>query len=492
MKKIFKLQFLFAIAIFGLIGCTDNDDKLLENNQTEVQNFIWRGLNNYYLWQQDVPDLADGKFATPYALNDFIATKGSPENTFQSLLFRPVSKFPDVNGVISATDRFSVLVDDYTYLENLFQGIRKTSGLSIEVRYKSGTAGPLVGVVRYVMPNSDASTKNVKRGDVFYAVNGTVMTDDNISSLFSNDDFTINFADYNNGNFTPNNINIAFTKTQVTENPVYINNVITVGSKKVAYLMYNSFTSNFNIELNNAFGQIKAANCTDLVLDLRYNSGGAIETATYLASMITGQFTNQLFTKEIWNPRIQAYYEDNSPERLVNIFTDNIGGVGINSLNLSKVYILTTKRTASASELLINGLKPYIQVVQIGTKTIGKNAGSITIYDSKNFAKSGANGNHKYAMQPLVFKTVNRNNFGDYQAGLLPDFNLSEDLGNMGILGDSNEPLLRKALDLIGLRRSANQQPNVRVFENVPVNFDNFNTDMYKENVPAGLEKLVR
>ena len=105
MKKIFKLQFLFAIAIFGLIGCTDNDDKLLENNQTEVQNFIWRGLNNYYLWQQDVPDLADGKFATPYALNDFIATKGSPENTFQSLLFRPVSKFPDVNGVISATDR---------------------------------------------------------------------------------------------------------------------------------------------------------------------------------------------------------------------------------------------------------------------------------------------------------------------------------------------------------------------------------------------------
>jgi carboxyl-terminal processing protease len=491
MKNLLKIYLLALMLVFGLPSCTDNDDKLLENSNTEVQNFIWRGLNNYYLWQQDVPDLSDNKFQNPYALNDFIATKGTPENTFQQLLYKPVSLFPDVNGVVYATDRFSVLVDDYVYLENLFQGIRKTSGLSIELRYKSGTSGPIVGFVKYIVPNSDASTKNVKRGDVFYAVNGNLITDSNSSSLFANDNFTINFANYNNGNFTPNGIDIAFTKTQITENPVFINNIINVGSKKIAYLMYNSFTSNFNTELNNAFGQIKSSNATDLVLDLRYNGGGSIQTATYLASMITGQFNNQVFAKEIWNTRIQNYYESNSPQQLENLFTDNISGIGINSLNLNKVYILTTKRTASASELVINGLKPYIQVIQIGTTTIGKNAGSVTLYDSKNFSKTGINTNHKYAMQPLVLKTANKDGFGDYQTGLVPNYLLSEDVGNLGILGNSNEPLLKKAIDLITFRNRNFNKTNIKILENVKSNSRDFNSEMYLEKLPLGFEKAI-
>ena len=121
MKNFGRLKsiFLLTVIAFIFVNCTDEDDKLLENGNTVVQNFIWRGLNNYYLWQQDVPDLADGKYTTPLALNAFVTSKGSPENLFQELLYRPVSKFPDLNGVPTATDRFSVLVDDYTVLENI-------------------------------------------------------------------------------------------------------------------------------------------------------------------------------------------------------------------------------------------------------------------------------------------------------------------------------------------------------------------------------------
>lgn len=483
MKKISKVIFLLLIFVFGLLSCTDNDDKLLEDSGTVVQNFIWRGLNNYYLWQNDVPDLADDKFQTPIALNSFIATKGSPEKTFQDLLFRPVSKFPDSGGVPTATDRFSVLVDDYTYLENIFQGIRKSSGLSISIKYKTGTSGPLIGFVRYVVAGSNASTKNVKRGDLFYAVNGNVMTDANLNSLFANDDFTLNFADYAGGAFTPNGIDIAFTKTELTENPILINSIINVGSKKVAYLMYNSFTAKFNIELNNAFGQMKAQNANELVLDLRYNGGGDIKTATYLASMITGGFSGQVFANEVWNPRYQAILQSKNPSQLVNLFTNNIDGAVANNLNLAKVYILTTSRTASASELVINCLKPYIQVIQIGTTTIGKNSGSITLYDSPSFtSKTGRNTNHKYAMQPLTFKVTDKNGFGDYERGLIPNQILAENIANLGILGNANEPLLKEALDLISLNPKKSRNLSFKKYNDRTKDLLDFETEMYLQS----------
>ena len=492
MKKSLKVIFLLMIFGFGFQSCTDDDDKLLEDSGTVVQNFIWRGLNYYYLYQQNVPDLADGKFTNPQALNAFITTKGSPENTFQDFLYRPVSKFPDVAGVVKATDRFSVLVDNYDVLENLFAGIRKTSGLVTSFKYKTGNSGPLIGFVRYVVTGSNASTKNVKRGDLFNAVNGVTITDSNLSTIFANDNFTLNFANYNGGAFTSNGIDIAFTKTQITENPVLINSILNVGTKKVAYLMYNSFTSNFNQELNNAFGQMKAQNATELVLDLRYNGGGSVQTSAYLASMITGQYNGQVFAKEIWNPKIQSFYETTSPEQLVNLFTNNIDGVLANNLNLTKVYVLTTSRTASASELIINGLKPYITVVQIGTKTIGKNSGSITMYDSPNFGKSGRNSNHKYAMQPLTFKVANRDGFGDYQTGIVPNFVIEENIANLGILGNANEPLLKKALDLIALNPRKSKETPFKVYENATIDFNEFENQMYRDKLPVGLEKATK
>src|SRR5690606_11567216 len=173
---------------------------------------------------------------------------------------------------------------------------------------------------------------------------------------------------------------------------------------------------------NQAFGSLKVQNITHLVLDLRYNSGGSIATATKLASMITGQFTGQVFAKEQWNSKMHPHYEQVNPQNLVSRFTASIGNAPINDLQLTTVYVLTSASTASASELVINGLKPYIDVVQIGDYTTGKNVGSVTLYDSPSFGKRDRNPNHFYAMQPIVLKVVNKDGFGDYQQnGLAPD-----------------------------------------------------------------------
>lgn len=488
MKNAFKALILLLLITFPFQSCEDMDDTLQVASGVEINDFIWKGLNLYYLWQADVPDLADNRFANQEELNVFLDGP-EPETLFQNLLYKPVSQFP----VPTAVDRFSVLVDDYTYLENLFQGVYKSNGVEFGLRRKESNPSEVYGWVKYIVAGSDAESKNIERGTIFYAVNGTPLTDQNYNSLLAPENYTLNLADYDGGNITPNGQTVSLTKTQITENPIHETDVMDIGGHKVAYLMYNGFTANFDQQLNAAFGNFKAQGATELVLDLRYNSGGSVQTATYLASMITGQFNGQLFAKQQWNNKIEAYYQENNPQRLLNKFTNAIGSTSINSLNLSRVYILTTNGTASASELIINGLKPYINVIQIGELTTGKNVGSITLYDSPSFSKEGRNRTHKYAMQPLVLKTINKDGFGDYQDGLQPTIELPEDIGNLSQLGNSQEPLLSTALGLIsGNARMIKSQPH-----NVGKDFKNsksmkpFATDMYVE-VPEGFSTAVK
>ena len=126
-------------------------------------------------------------------------------------------------------------------------------------------------------------------------------------------------------------------------------------------------------------------------------------------------------------------------------------GKTINSLNLNKVHIIITGSSASASELVINGLNPYIDVRLVGEQTVGKYVASITLYDSDNFGRDGANPNHKYAMQPIVLEEVN--NLGENDKdGFEPHIPLKEDLANLGVLGEDNEPLLQAAInDILGV-----------------------------------------
>ncbi|OAB28859.1 C-terminal processing protease CtpA/Prc, contains a PDZ domain [Flavobacterium fryxellicola] len=482
MRTYFKLTLLLFITAFTFQSCQDNDD-IPPPASLEIQDFIWKGMNQYYLWQADVPNLADDRFADQTALNTFLSGYPVPEDLFGALK------------VSSSIDKFSWIVDDYLELEGSLQGTTKNNGVDFGLSYKPGSSTEIYGFVRYIIANSNASTKNIKRGDFFTAVNGTQLTLSNYQSLLfgSNENYILNLADYNGTTIVGNGKSVDLAKTVLTENPILINKVITSGSHKIGYLMYNGFYANFDTQLNEAFASLKSQGATDLVLDLRYNGGGSVQTATRLASMITGQFTGKVFAKQQWNKKINDYFEAESPEALYNYFTDKIGGNAINSLNLTKVYILTSASSASASELVINGLEPHINVIQIGDVTVGKNVGSVTLYDSPTFGAENRNPKHRYAMQPIVLKIVNSVGFGDYFNGLQPDFLVKETLSTLGVLGDSSEPLLSTAIGKItGASRMMKQSPGKEFdFFTDSKSILGIQNQMYLEKAPEGLLRAL-
>lgn len=452
MKNKFNGMFLLSLVAIFFIACSKSDDTPTPNGndnsnpdpdnvelESEINDFVWKGMNEIYLWQQDVANLADSKDDDQNAYYTFLNSYNTPEALFDALLYQK-----------DVVDRFSFIVDDYIELEKSFQGISKSNGLDFRLGY-IGDSNDLFGYVRYVAAGSDAATKDIKRGDFFLTVDGQQLNINNYQQLLfgENDTYTLGMADVNGSTITPNGKEVTLTKFEFTENPILVSKTIEENGVKIGYLMYNSFIADFDDELNNALAQLKSEGITELVLDLRYNGGGRVSSAVILSSIIAAQQTStaDVFTTEQWNDRYQTYFEQNAPDRLVNYFTDTLlDGTPITELNLNRVYVLTTSSTASASELVINGLEPYINVIQIGTNTTGKYTASVTLYDSPNFGRDNANPNHTYAIQPLVLKSANANGVTDYFNGLTPDIEISEDITNMGVLGDKNEPLLAEAI----------------------------------------------
>lgn len=447
---------ILLVIVSGLfVGCfSDFDD---DGGNANVKDFVWKGMNFVYLYKDLKPDLANDRFSNQQDYNDYLDLFSSPEELFENLLYDNSPEF---------VDKFSFLVDDYLQLEQFLSGTTVSNGMEFALYEKPDNENEVYGIVRYVLPNTSAESQGVKRGDVFDGLNGNPLTVNNFSDVYNLSSYSINLATYDN-NGTPGLTNddtiipgtesISLTKSAYTENPILKTEIIDVNGSNIGYLMYNAFTSNFDTELNNVFSSFLSSNITDLVLDLRYNSGGSVNSAIALSSMVTGQFNDDIFATEEWNSEWQAAFEESDPELLINRFTDELRtGAAINSLNLDRVYILTTRTSASASELVINGLDPHIEVVQIGTTTRGKYQASITLYDSPDFNRQGANPYHTYALQPLVYKSANKDGVTDYYNGLSPYLQnrIAEDFGNLGVLGDINEPLLAAALaDIEGVSR---------------------------------------
>ncbi len=451
MKK-FKFCLLALLLVFSSCKKSDDEDPNIIRIETDLEiiDFIWKGLNQYYYWQESVVNLSDSKKESESEYAYFLSQNADPENFFNSLLH------PD--------DNFSWIVDDYVELENMLQGIDISDGMEFGL-YVECNDQNIFGFVRYVQKDSDAESKGVKRGMVFSNINGTRLTRDNYRDLLYNNSsssYTIRLSEisYNQNNqcanIIPGQEDLTLIKSRIVKNPIHISKIIENGGQKIGYLMYNQFLGvvesegkDYNSELNDAFANFLSNGINDLVIDLRYNPGGRISTSINLASMITGQFNNQVFAKERWNSKLMNYWDENSPESLLNRFTNKLGNnQSIFSLNLDRVFVLTSARTASASELLINGLDPYIDVIHIGDFTVGKNQGSITVYDYINDSRD-KNPNHMYAMQPIVLKIGNVAGYTDFPDGLEPDIFIKESLLNPGILGDIEEPLLKIAIDQI-------------------------------------------
>ncbi len=461
MKK--KIIFPIIAICLLFVSCfedLDDNDKLASTN--EINNFVYRALNYFYLYKADTPELANDAFANSDELNNFLNNYDSPESLFEYLK--------------SPVDRFSVLFPDFEVIENALNGVSLNNGLEFGlVRYPDGS-NKVFGYARYVLPNTSASNAGLLRGDIFTEINGTQLTDTNFSDLLNQDSYTIGLATFDGTNILPTGETADLIKTQYTENPVFLAQTLNIQGQKIGYIMYNAFTASFNSQLNAAFGQFKSDGVTDVVLDLRYNGGGSVDTAKGLSSMITGQFEGQLYFKEFWNVDRQADFAEDA------FFENTLGGEQVNSLNLTRLYVLTTGRTASASELVINTLSPYINVVQVGLNTTGKFQASILLYDAAapNFRRSEANPGHKYAMLPLVFKTANSVGFTDYIDGLIPDIEIREDYSNLGQLGDPNEPLLATAIANILGSPKPQQRSNISLEE---ISESKFTSPIYQKMV---------
>ncbi|MCW3106905.1 MAG: hypothetical protein JWQ09_1411, partial [Segetibacter sp.] len=299
--------------------------------------------------------------------------------------------------------------------------------------------------VEYVFDQSTAGTSGLNRGWYINKINNTPVTYSQSSIDLLNQTF---FGTTNSASFEfvkPDGSTATFnlSKTSFTSNSVLYKNVINAGAKKVGYFVFKQFFGTPSItELNNVFSTFKSQGINELIVDLRYNPGGSTATQDALANLIApASANNQVMYKYVFNSNLQqgkfpllqqkagygstSFTEENNTERFANT-----GG-----LNISRVFFIVGHGTASASELLINNLKPYIDVKLIGDTTYGKPVGffPVDIYN--------------YSIYPISFKTVNSAGNADYYKGFAPD-KIAPDGVNKN-WGDVTDPSLASALSYI-------------------------------------------
>ena len=450
----------------------DNDDN--GALASEINDFVWKGMNASYLYKHEISDLDNNRFNDSEEYASYLNSYNSPENLFESLIYERDN-----------IDKFSLIVDNYIELEQYLSGVSLSNGLNFGLVYLPNSTNEIFGYVRYVNNGSEADLANINRGDIFRSIDDIPLSIDNYSDLLSQEVYTVNFANYFNNNtedvsddtIVLNDINIELQKVPLIKNPVHHYSTLNYSGGKIGYLMYNQFVSNYDDYLKTIFSEFKSNSVDELILDLRYNPGGSINSAIVLASLITGQFENEIFNTEQWNNDIQNYWLNNNPEYLINRFMSFQS-----SLNLSRVFILTTRSSASASELIINCLKPYINVIQIGTTTYGKYQASVTLYDSENFSNQNVNRSHNYALQPLVLKTLNANGVTDYYNGISPDYEYEERAFDMGQVGNINEPMLNFTFGIIDSRISLDIKPELFAYIDDNFKFDFLEREMYIDN----------
>lgn len=427
---------ILGVLVILLFACKDDNKGGRGGNtasdNTYVNKWIMKEMKTYYLWNEQLPSPSQERY------------EANPSDFFKSILY----KYEQAGG-----DRFSWIQEDYVELLNSLSGVTSYDIGFEYILYSEGEKSDnITGQVAYIKPGTHAEKLGIKRGDAFTHVDGTRLTKSNYKGIFKAATAKVGFISRDE-KITEKNITLSHNYAQ---NPVYLDTIYTEGTTKVGYLVYNFFASDngdksykYDLQLNEAFGRFKAANITHMVVDFRYNSGGSMNSATLLGSMLVPNLnTNNVFTKLQYNKLVEAaLVKENGQGVLVDKFRDMIDKTRINNIgnNLQGLYFLTSSSTASASELIINNLKPYMgnTITLIGNTTAGKNVGSITLYkerDTKN----------KWGMQPIVLKYTNKEDFSDFESGFEPQIKeLDNYLFGKLPLGDKEEVMLNIALSKI-------------------------------------------
>jgi len=458
-KKAIIISILVAILFSA--ACKKVEPKLTtENRPDDISIFIWAGMYENYLWYNEVSNLSISMLQDLDKLYAFLNSYNSDyEELFSDLLFP-----------LDISKRWSWIIEDWEEQERSFSGISTSMGYDFRLVQFYGS-DDIFGYVRYVLPGSPAELAGVERGDLFMKVDDQQLTINNYYSLLfeqvSYDLALAYFSDPSTVSLTGETVSM--TSVEIQENPVFISKVMDIGDGlKTGYMVYNAFTSDFDENLNDAFGNFKAEGINRLILDLRYNGGGSIRTAQHLASMIYSTDENKVFALTEFNDKLQEAYIDYYGEDVLKeyftglldttTYSHQVSLPPINSLGLSEVFIIGTSSTASASEMIINGLNPYMNVVQIGDTTRGKYVGSYTVKDT--YTTGSVNTEHKWAIQPIVLKISNSVGVTDYPEGLYPDVPIEEDMRNLLPLGDPQEALLAATINHILGNRKVSMRPD--------------------------------
>ena len=354
-------------------------------------------LNDVYLFYRDIVQVDPNAYATP-------------EDYFKALLVKSKDRFSFVEPQ-SVADAF------FNAGQNIGYGAEFVFDASGHLR------------IGFVDATGPLAAQNVARGADITVVAGTPVSQLTRAQLnaflFPNSvGVSLALTVVDAGQSGPRDITIV--SANVTQNPVPNVQVLNVaGGAKVGYILFNDHIATSEAALIAAVTTLKAAGVNDLVLDIRYNGGGFLYIASELARMIGGStiVAGATFEKLIFNDKHPE--KTNNPANTVPFYTTATNGQVLPTLDLSRVFVITAPGTCSASESVINGLSPFVQVIRIGGTTCGKPYG---------FIQTNNCGKAYFAIQ---FQGVNNLGFGDYTTGFAPTCVVPDDFSHA--LGDVNE-----------------------------------------------------
>ena len=415
-----------------------------ENKVTlKVNEFIYEGLRSEYLWENTIN----------WNAIDFKKEK-DPHAFFKRLIYKD--------------DRWTNLTDNAEAWNQSFAGISTTYGFDLRFSY-IGQTEELVAIVRYVYPGTPADRAGIRRGDLLLKLNGGPITVKNYADFYDKPTIVVNKGILKDKTLTAEPVGVAMTAVEMYQNPILKDTVINKDGHRVGYLCYSDYTERSTAELIKVFTRFKTAGVTDVVLDLRYNGGGYVSTARALCSILAPEAAmkkKERFLFKLWNENYMSYWKSKGRnDELYETFVDTLG---IN-MNLNRLYILTGKGTASASELTLTGLTPYMDVVQIGDTTHGKFCGGIVLMPKHLWWDKSASYYQEiknWGMYVMIYKFSNKRN-DEFPRGFAPKYVVKEYLLELYPFGDERDPLLGKALELItgkqvAKARSRRIQPALR------------------------------